>query len=278
MKVMKGFMDKMTLTKYAQSCFLIETEGKKILIDPGNVVDENMLLLMHRAGCINIAFGLESGSKTILKEMDKNCNLEYHYKMLKYCHRIGIRATLAWLSGTPSESHFTLEESKKYYLAANKYQYRPTIINKMIPVPGTRLFEYSLREGKIKDTLEYIKSFEVMEAITEDALDNVPNLTNMESSEFNKKIIEIRNELILDHKKRYSTIRRIMNISGLDHVNWGMAFRKFRLADIRPLFEAFVWSVFNRKNKFAKIICEKIIYGRVSNSKPLVSERDSTRD
>ena len=30
----------MKLTKYAQSCFLIETEGKKILIDPGNCVEE----------------------------------------------------------------------------------------------------------------------------------------------------------------------------------------------------------------------------------------------
>ena len=33
----------MKLTKYAQSCFLIETEGKKILIDPGDMVDEDTI-------------------------------------------------------------------------------------------------------------------------------------------------------------------------------------------------------------------------------------------
>ena len=33
----------MKLTKYNQSCFLIETGGKKILIDPGNMVDEEVI-------------------------------------------------------------------------------------------------------------------------------------------------------------------------------------------------------------------------------------------
>jgi len=33
----------MKLTKYAQSCFLIKTEGKRILIDPGHYVDEEII-------------------------------------------------------------------------------------------------------------------------------------------------------------------------------------------------------------------------------------------
>jgi L-ascorbate metabolism protein UlaG (beta-lactamase superfamily) len=40
---MKDSLDKMKLTKFPQSCFLIETEGKKILIDPGNEVDEETI-------------------------------------------------------------------------------------------------------------------------------------------------------------------------------------------------------------------------------------------
>ncbi|MCK4589752.1 MAG: MBL fold metallo-hydrolase [Nanoarchaeota archaeon] len=46
----------MKITKYAQSCFLIETKGKRILIDPGNLNDFkpedwkeiDILLLTHR--------------------------------------------------------------------------------------------------------------------------------------------------------------------------------------------------------------------------------------
>jgi len=47
---------KMKLTRFAQSCFLIETEGKKILIDPGNLTakenlekfkDINLVLITH---------------------------------------------------------------------------------------------------------------------------------------------------------------------------------------------------------------------------------------
>ncbi len=35
----------MKITKYQQSCFLLETQGKKILIDPGSYVDEKTITL-----------------------------------------------------------------------------------------------------------------------------------------------------------------------------------------------------------------------------------------
>lgn len=241
----------------------------------GNLVDREILRLMREAGCIDISFGLESGSKIILEEMDKNCNLEHHYEMVKYSNSIGMRASLAWLTGTFSETDVTLEESKKYYLSTNRYQYRPTLLHKIIPIPGTRLFEQAIMTGKVKNTCNYIKSFEEIDAYNEGTWDNIPNLTNIPN--FDSKIAQIKKEIIQTHKKNYPAIRKIISIFGLDHINWSEAFKKFSINDVRSLFEAVVWAMLNRKNKILRSICEIIIFGRTSNHVTLKSEKDSMR-
>ncbi|MEI6673461.1 MAG: MBL fold metallo-hydrolase [bacterium] len=38
----------MKITRFIQSCLLIETKGKKILIDPGNILFEESLLTEYR--------------------------------------------------------------------------------------------------------------------------------------------------------------------------------------------------------------------------------------
>lgn len=230
----------------------------------GNLVDREILKLMREAGCIDIAFGLESGSRTILEEMDKSCNLEHHYEMVKYANSIGIRALLSWLTGTFSETDVTLEESKKYYLVANSYQYRPTLIHKIIPLPGTRLFEQAIMTGKIKNAYDYLKLFEEIDAYKEDTWSNIPNLTTI--SDFDSIIKSIKSEILQAHKKNYSVIRKILSIFGLDHINWNVAFNKFSINDIRPLFEAVVWATLNRKNIIMKKICEIVIFGRASDN------------
>lgn len=244
----------------------------------GNLIDRDTLRLMKEAGCINMSLGVESASKTILKEMDKHCNLEHHRELVKYCNRIGIRGSLAWLTGTFSETDVTLEESKKYFLDVNRYQYQPTLLHKIIPLPGTRLFEEAISRGKITiSRFDYLMSFEEIDAYKEDSWESIPNLTNMESREFNTRVAKIKNELIKNHRKQYTVFRKILSIFGLDHINWKAALKNFSINDMRPLLEAVIWSILNRKNKILRSVCEIIIYGKLSNSVALKCEKDSTR-
>ncbi|MFH1276716.1 MAG: MBL fold metallo-hydrolase [Candidatus Woesearchaeota archaeon] len=61
----------MKITKYTQSCFLIETEGKKLLIDAGNMVSEEVISSFR-----NIDFLLFTHTH------NDHCNLETTNKIL----------------------------------------------------------------------------------------------------------------------------------------------------------------------------------------------------
>jgi radical SAM superfamily enzyme YgiQ (UPF0313 family) len=166
----------------------------------GNLVDRETLSLMRKAGCIDISFGLESGSKVILEEMDKKCNIEHHFEMIKYANSIGLRANASWLTGTFSENKTTLEESKKFFLAVYNFQYHPTLLHKLIPLPGTRIFEQAIAAGKIKNAYEYLRSFEEINTYRDDTWHQVPNLNNL--LDFDATIAQIKDEINTNTQKK----------------------------------------------------------------------------
>ena len=54
------------------------------------MLDSNTIKLMKRAGCIKIAFGVESGSAEILKDMRKNNDLLQLKGLVKTCYDNGV--------------------------------------------------------------------------------------------------------------------------------------------------------------------------------------------
>lgn len=67
-------------------------------------LDEQTLTLMHKAGCVLISFGLESGSQQTLRDMKKGLLLRTAEWSLSACANLGIRTRVSVILALPGES------------------------------------------------------------------------------------------------------------------------------------------------------------------------------
>lgn len=83
----KERMIKMKITKYPQSCLLIETKGKKILVDPGNIdYKEEYFVAWNNADLILITHKHSDHCYTpIIEKIDKNIKI-YSSNEVKNAH------------------------------------------------------------------------------------------------------------------------------------------------------------------------------------------------
>jgi len=69
-----------------------------------NTIDEEMITAMKDAGCTALSFGIESGSRDILKKIKKGITVEQVYKADTICAEKGIRAHGSFIAGLPGET------------------------------------------------------------------------------------------------------------------------------------------------------------------------------
>ncbi len=75
-----------------------------------DLVDEELLNLMKRAGLDIIGFGFESGSDEVLDRMHKDVTVDHFHRMVQYAQSIGINIDLFSMYGQPGE---TVEYARK---------------------------------------------------------------------------------------------------------------------------------------------------------------------
>jgi radical SAM superfamily enzyme YgiQ (UPF0313 family)/Tfp pilus assembly protein PilF len=97
-------------------------------------VDEERLYWMRRAGCIQISFGVESGSEAMLKRMNKKISLERVREATRLARKFGILVRHYMIAGAPGETEEDLRASIRLIQEA-----RPNfmIASPMIVYPGT---------------------------------------------------------------------------------------------------------------------------------------------
>ncbi len=66
-------------------------------------LDRNVLLLMKRAGCTVITFGIESGSQRMLDMINKRIDLKQGEEILRECKEVGIRTRGTFIYDLPGE-------------------------------------------------------------------------------------------------------------------------------------------------------------------------------
>jgi len=101
-----------------------------------NLVDEEILQALKKAGCITIGFGIESGSDLILNELNKKTTRKRIDSALSLTKKFGFKILTYLIIGSPSDTVETVTQTiellKKHKLSGG--------FNYLTPIPGTKLF------------------------------------------------------------------------------------------------------------------------------------------
>ncbi len=115
-----------------------------------NHVDEEMLYWMRKAGCIQISYGVESGSEKIRKVLNKNIHTNEIKKAFAMTTKYGILARAYFIYGSPGENWDTIQETIDLI-----HEIKPlsTIFYILDVFPGTALYEDFQRRTKLSDDI-----------------------------------------------------------------------------------------------------------------------------
>jgi anaerobic magnesium-protoporphyrin IX monomethyl ester cyclase len=109
-----------------------------------DIVDDELLRKMKKAGCGAVYFGIESGSQRVLDYLNKGFRVEDAEKALKACRENGIKTVASVMLGVPSQ---TLEEN--YETIAFLKRVSPDIVyfNPFIGIPGSKTYDHIRDRG-----------------------------------------------------------------------------------------------------------------------------------
>ena len=117
-----------------------------------DLVDKEILRLMKKAGCIGIAYGVESGSQKILNSMNKGITISQARNSLIMTRRAKIPIQLNLIIGYVGENNETLEETKSFIkeILPDTLQ-----ITKMMALDGTEFLKIAIKNKWIKNNLDW---------------------------------------------------------------------------------------------------------------------------
>ncbi|MCP3887729.1 MAG: B12-binding domain-containing radical SAM protein, partial [Desulfobulbaceae bacterium] len=103
-----------------------------------NLLTEDMIKRLKKAGCIQIDFGVESGSQECLDRMKKKIKVEDTIKIFALCRKYGLRTFANFMFNTPDET----EEDVKKTIGLMK-EIKSTVYgtNLTIPLLGTKIYD-----------------------------------------------------------------------------------------------------------------------------------------
>ena len=114
-----------------------------------NLVNEELLPLMKKAGCCLIQYGVESGAGEVLEKAGKGITKEQVVRAFKITRETGINTNAFLMVGNPGDNEKTFKETQNLLkiINADSISVASTII-----FPGTALYDYCKNKGFIDDS------------------------------------------------------------------------------------------------------------------------------
>ena len=128
-------------------CRLIIDSGLRITWTANSrvdYVDEEMLHLMGRAGCMLMAWGIESGNELILRRAHKGYKMEQAHRALGWAHAAGIKNWGYFIIGLPGE---TVETIQSTIAVSKALPLDIALFHVAAPYPGTPFFFEVVENG-----------------------------------------------------------------------------------------------------------------------------------
>jgi radical SAM superfamily enzyme YgiQ (UPF0313 family) len=121
-----------------------------------DTIDLDLLNNLKASGCVDIVYGLESGSQKMLSSMKKRTTVEQNYKAVLLTHEAGLHSTPQFVIGLPGETNETAKETLEF---VNKIDFWEDVgFHFANPYPGTEIYENAKKEGLIKNEDEFVMS------------------------------------------------------------------------------------------------------------------------
>ena len=111
-----------------------------------DVVDEELLAMMFKAGCRKISYGIEAGSQKVLDAVNKKNDLTRVEQVIKWSHQYKLSPTGLFIMGLPGETKADMWLTIKLALRLKLHFAKFSIF---VPYPGTPLYEKLLVAGKL---------------------------------------------------------------------------------------------------------------------------------
>ena len=112
-------------------------------------VDEEILLKLKQAGCYMVAFGIETGSPRLLKEMGKENDIENSIRAISLCRKVKLPVTALLIVGNVGETEETVRETRDLLKRAMPDEVG--CAGALWILPGTKLYQDCRRRGIVDD-------------------------------------------------------------------------------------------------------------------------------
>ncbi len=120
-----------------------------------DLVNEELLALMSKAGCKTIWFGVESASSKILQRIGRNTTPHQVEEAFKLCKKNNIKVACSFMLGLPDETIKDMEASLKF---AKKLDSDWCQFNIFIAYPDSKLYQELLETGKYTKLDDFLLS------------------------------------------------------------------------------------------------------------------------
>ncbi len=135
-------------------------------------VDEEILYWMRKAGCLQISYGVESGSENIRQALNKTIRIEDVQRAFTLTKRYGILARAYFIYGAPGETEETIRETIDLI---REIKPLGAIFYLLDLFPGTALYDRLKKEARITDEvwlnrIEGILHYETDSRLTEEMI------------------------------------------------------------------------------------------------------------
>ncbi|MHC4182983.1 MAG: B12-binding domain-containing radical SAM protein [Planctomycetota bacterium] len=115
-----------------------------------NLIEEDVLPYLKRAGCSNIHFGVENGNDEILEQMNKGITTDQVRKVFKLLQKYNIDGSASFMIAYPGETLEQIHNTIDFAIEIN-----PSFVQFAITCdyPGTQIYLDNLRENKYNEDI-----------------------------------------------------------------------------------------------------------------------------
>ncbi len=116
-------------------------------------IEENVLLKMIEHGLMAIYLGVESGSESGLRALNKHVNVKQNIEAIDLIEQNKIALAIGFMLFDPSSTMKSVEENISFLENIGENGYFPINFCKMLPYAGTPIEKSLIHDGRLKGTL-----------------------------------------------------------------------------------------------------------------------------